>query len=524
MGKDVPFPLLAAVAEMADEELRQAIAELQTAEFLYEARLFPDLEYTFKHALTHEVAYGAVLHERRRALHAALVEAIERLHADGVAEQVEVLAHHAVGGGLTEKAVTYLAQAGAKAVARSANREARDFLETALAHVAKLPETPAILSSTLDIRMTLGTALIALHGAGAEQVEASYTHALDLVNRLGDLPRRFPVLWGLWFVAYNRGDYTAAREAGERLLEDAQSGEDTGRLLEAYHALWATATAMGQASTAAAYGERGIALYDREHHASQALLYGGHDPGVCARYQLAANQWLLGYPDRALATLRDALRLAAALDHPMTTSITYWFAAWLYYQRGEYDATAQIVRKLIDIGTTYGFFTWLGNARALPFAMAAEPVSPETLAGLAREVAQRRGAAWRQVVSLCTLAEACLIAGCLEEGRRALASIGETDRQAFCAAEVLRLEGELMARGGRTGDGESRFRAAIEVARSRGEKSLELRATMSRARVLIEQNRREEARRQLAEVYSWFSEGFDTRDLREARRMLDTLA
>ncbi len=257
----------------------------------------------------------------------------------------------------------------------------------------------------------------------------------------------------------------AAREAGERLLEDAQSGEDTGRLLEAYHALWATATAMGQASTAAAYGERGIALYDREHHASQALLYGGHDPGACARYQLAANQWLLGYPDRALATLRDALRLAAALDHPMTTSITYWFAAWLYYQRGEYDLTTQVTRQLIDIGTTYGFFTWLGNARALPFAMAAEPASPEALAGLARDVAQRRGAAWRQVVSLCTLAEACLTAGCLEEGRRALASIGETDRQAFCAAEVLRIEGELMARGGRPGDGEPRFRAAIAVAR-----------------------------------------------------------
>ena len=155
--------------------------------------------------------------------------------------------------------------------------------------------------------------------------------------------------------------------------------------------------------------------------------------------------------------------------------------------------------------------------------MAAEPASPEALAGLARDVAQRRGAAWRQVVSLCTLAEACLTAGCLEEGRRALASIGETDRQAFCAAEVLRLEGELMARGGRPGDGEPRFRAAIEVARSRGEKSLELRATMGRTRVLMEQHRREEARRQLAEVYSWFSEGFDTRDLREARRMLDTL-
>ena len=524
VGKDVPVQLLEAIAEMANDDMRHALTELQTAEFLYEARLFPDLEYTFKHALTHEVAYGGVLHERRRALHAALVETLERLYAGRLGEQAEILAHHAARGGITAKAVTYLRQAAAKAVARSANREAVGFLETALAQLAELPETPATLSDALDIRIALGTALSASHGAGAKEVEASYTHALDLVNRLGDTSRRFPALWGLWFVAYGRGNYPAAQERAGRLLEDAQGVDDTGRLLEAHHALWATATAMGQPVVAAAHSERGVALYDREHHASQALLYGGHDPGACARYQLAINQWLLGYPERALATLRDALRLVAELNHPLTTTNTLWFAAWLHYQRGEHDVAAQFAQQILDLGRTHGFVNWLDAALVLLRATAREPASAETLAELARQIGQHRATAWRHAFSICVLAELCLTAGCLEESRGALDSIGETDRQAFCAAEVYRIEGELIARGGRPSDGEPRFRAAIEVARSRGEKSLELRATMSLARLLLGHDRRDEARQALAEIYGWFTEGFDTADLRDAKKLLDQLS
>ena len=521
VGKDVPVQLLEAIAEVANDDLRHALTELQAAEFLYEARLFPDLEYTFKHALTHEVAYGGVLQERRRALHAALVEALERLYADRLSEQTEILAHHAVRGGITTKAVTYLHQAGTKAVARSANREAIGFLETALALLAELPETPATLSDALDIWITLGTALIALHGAGAKEVEASYTHALDLVNRLGDVSRRFPALWGLWFVAYSRGNYPAAQERAGRLLEDAQGVDDTGRLLEARHALWATATAMGQPIPGAAHAEQGLALYDREHHAPQALLYGGHDPGACARYQLAANQWLLGYPERALATLRDARRLAAELNHPLTTVNTLSFAAWLHYQRGEYDVAAEITQQVLDIGSTRGFTTLLDAALVLRHATARAPASAQTLAELAKQLEQRRGTAWRHAFSICVFAELCLTAGCLEEGRRALTSIGETDRQAFCAPEVHRIDGELAARGGKSSEGESRFRTAIDMARSRGEKSLELRATMSLARLLLAQDRRDEARQALAEIYGWFTEGFDTADLREAKKLLE---
>ena len=207
VGKDVPVVLLEAIADVSGDDLQRALSELQTAEFLYEARLFPDLEYTFKHALTHDVAYGGLLEDRRRALHAAVVEAIERLHADRLGEVVEVLAHHAARARLGTKAVRYLQQAGAKAVAQSANREAVQLFETALGLLAEAPETADSLSDTLDVRIALGPALIGVHGTHAEVVRACYGDALALVERLGDVSRRYPVLWGLWYVPFTRGQY-----------------------------------------------------------------------------------------------------------------------------------------------------------------------------------------------------------------------------------------------------------------------------------------------------------------------------
>ena len=169
IGKDVPFSLLQAIAELSDEELRRGLTHLQAAEFLYETSLFPDLEYTFKHALTHEVAYGSLLHERQRALHARIVEAIETLYPDRLIEQVERLAHHAARGEVWEKAVTYLRQAGAKADARSAHREAASYFEQALTALEHLPENRETREQAIDLHFNLRTSLAAL----GEQREGS---------------------------------------------------------------------------------------------------------------------------------------------------------------------------------------------------------------------------------------------------------------------------------------------------------------------------------------------------------------
>jgi tetratricopeptide (TPR) repeat protein len=525
VGKDVPVSVLESIADLQGDDLRRALTQLQNAEFLYEARLFPDLEYTFKHALTHETAYGSVLHDRRRALHAAIVDAIEARSADRLVERVEILAHHAARGGLTDKAVRYLGQAGEKSFGRSATLEAVGFFETALGLLAAIPETTETLSAELGIRVLLGPPLITLKGAASPEVQDVYRRAQELVERLGDTARRFPVLWGQWFINYTMGRYPAAREAARHLLEDAEGGEDSGRLVEALHALWPTLLAMGETAAAVPHMERGIAVYDKERHASQAFLYAGHDAGACCRYQLSLVRWLLGYPDGAVAILRDSQRLADELKQAHTIMITLWIATVLQSFRGEREAAAESAQRLIAIADAHGFAPWKDVTIVASEATRGPKLDAPALSDIHRRLMEVRSAAWRRVVCLCLLVELCLEARCPEVGRLALASMREEDRLAILAPEILRLDGELQLQGSPPAPeaAERRFRDAIDLARRRSEKSLELRATTSLARLLVARGERDDARRMLSEVYAWFTQGLGTRDLRNARAMLDEL-
>ena len=525
VGKDVPVAVLEVIADMTPSELHQGLAELQAGELLYEARLFPDLEYTFKHALTHEVAYGGVLHDRRRTLHAAIVDVIERMRDDRMADRTEVLAHHAVRGGVTAKALHYLCEAGKKALARSANRDALGFFESALGLLATLPESAATLSEGLKIRLAMGPALIALKGGSAPEVEAHYQAALDTMVRLDDSTERFPVLWNLWYVRYTRGQYPAAREAGDRLLGEAEAGGDSGQRLEAHHALWATLLAAGDAASAIPHMERGIALYDPERHATQAFLYGGHDAGACCRYQLALGAWILGHPDRSTQAARDALRFVDDLKHPLTTTIALWFVGCVEYLRGDRTAAAHTVERLMAVGTEHDFDTWMDSALVLRPLLHGERLERNALAGLHRKLQETQSAMWRRIFCLCVLAELYADSGYPDEGRRMLSEIADAHRQASLGPEVYRLEAELLLRGRSAGveEAEQLLTTAIGLARSRGARSLELRAATSLARLWQREGRRDEARRTLAAVYDWFREGLETRDLRAARELLAEL-
>jgi class 3 adenylate cyclase/tetratricopeptide (TPR) repeat protein len=522
IGKDVPMPLLEAIADMKDDDLRQALGELQTAEMLYEARLFPDLEYTFKHALTHDVAYGSVLHDRRRALHASIVSAVEGIHADRLAEHVEVLAHHATRGGITSKAVTYLREAGARAAARSANRDAADFLERALALVSELPETEETLSEALDIRVALGAPLIAVHGATYPGVEDNYRKALELVDRLGDASRRFPVLWGLWFIRFTSGDYAPAVEAGERLLDVARQGDDVSRLVEAHHALWPTLVSMGEPARALPHMERGIELYDPAQHASFIRLYGGHDPGACCRYYLGVARWLLGYPDQGLATVYDALRLAESLKHPLSTVISLWMVAVVHYERGERVAAAQSAERVVALVDAYGYTAWRSEMLPLLHDARGDLESVEDVRALEGRMTVIQATQWRRVVAQRVLATMYAKADHPEEGLRLLNA--ERGDAGSSAPEIHRLKGELILQiePGATDRAERCFRDAIEDARRRQERSFELRAAMSLVRLRAKRGDAGDARRALADLYGQFTEGFTTADLVAAEALLVT--
>ena len=527
IGTHVPFALLGAIVDLDEESLRRSLARLQTGEFMYEAQLFPDLEFAFKHALTHEVAYGGMLQDRRRMLHTAIVEAIERLYADRLPEQVERLAHHASRSGLTSKAVRYLREAGVKAAARSAHREAVACFEEGLAVLAGLPQTTQTLTEELEIRMALGPALIGVKGAPSVEVERLYLRALELVDRLGAADSRFPALWGLWFVNYTRGQHAQALAAGEGLLQIAVKGTDSGQLLEAHHSLWPTLIVMGRAAEAIGHMEQGRALYDRERHGGQAFVYGGHDAGACSRWHMGMTHWLLGYPERAVNDIQDAVRMAAELGHAATMVIARGFAAWVHLQRGERDLAAACCEEVISLGTPLGLTPWIATAEILSRVLQIERPDADTVRELHRQFAGiQHITSWRKVACLCALAELCADAEVAGEGLKVLQSAPQEHDRDFGACEVLRIKGELLLKTKRAGTDEAMqcFRQALALARNRGEKSFELRAATSVARLLQASGRRDEARAAVSGTYSWFTEGFETADLKAAKTLLQTLA
>jgi len=527
IGKDVPFALLHPVAELPEEDLRRELGHLQAAEFLYETSLFPDLEYTFKHALTHEVAYGSVLQERRRALHARIVEAIEKLYSDRQTEQIERLAHHALRGDLWEKAVAYLHQAGRKATERSAYKEAASYFEQALDALKRLPESRQTLEQAINIRVELGPVLIAMKGFTAPEVEQTYTQARELCQRLGETPQLFPVLWGLARMHDIRGELNVGRELGEQLLTLAERVQDPALVLEAHHELWANLFDLGELSPALTHTERGIELYNPQQHRRHAFLYGGHDPGVCGLRHAAMMLWLLGYPDYALRRSREALALARELSHPFSLGFALYYSAWVHQQRGERQAVEERIEATLTLAAEQGLTRWaLQGAVLKGWLLAQQGKGQEGILQLCQgaTVAVREQSHYAAL-----LAEAYGKEGQTEEGLRVVTE--ELDRVhitggRFYESELHRIKGELLGTQAVPDEeqAEGSFQEAIAVARSQSAKSLELRAAMSLSRLWQRQGKKVEARNSLAEIYRWFTEGFDTADLKAAKALLDELA
>jgi predicted ATPase len=532
IGKDFPFALLQGVAELSEENLRRELGHLQGAEFIYETRLFPDLEYTFKHALTHEVAYGSLLQDRRRTHHARIVEAIEKLYSDRISEQVERLAHHALRGELWGKAVDYLHQAGKKAAGHSATREAIAYFEQALDVIKHLPEGRQTIEKAINIRVDLGPSLISTRGFGATEVAQNYTRARVLCEQLGETPQIFPVLWGLARMHDVRGELKVGRELGEQLFSIAQRGQDPALLLEAHHTLWATLTNLGELTTARTHIEQGFALYDPQKHKHHAFLYGGHDPGVCCGGHAAEVLGLLGYPDQALRRSQDALSLARELSHPSSIAHALSFAAWFHQLRGEREAVQARVAEAMALATEQGFSPRRKQADFLQGWLLVEQGHREV--GIAQMIAAR--AAWPAAASgrwnahiAALLADTYGKEGQTAEGLRVVneeLSRLQISGARFYEAELYRINGELLLRQAVPDEelAETCFEKAIEVARRQQSKSLELRATMSLSRLWQRQGKKAEAQRLLAGIYGWFTEGFDTADLKQAKLLLHELA
>ena len=532
IGRQFSLRLLQAIVETTEDEVVHGLMTLQTAEFLYESAGFPEAEYSFKHALTQEVTYHSVPVESRRALHARIVEALEGLYRERLGEQVELLAHHAVSGEIWDKAATYLREAGLKAFLRSANADAMAYFRRGL-EVVKVLDAGSRDGQELGLLLALGPAIQAAKGLGASEAERVFARARELSERSDDPAAAFRALWGQWMVSAGLGRIEPARRIAGDLLTVAERANDRALELEAHHAMWATSFWLGEVTAVRQHVERGLALYDPDQHSSLAFQYGGHDPGVCCRWFTAWNSWLLGYSVHAHAACDAAIALAERVAHPPTIAIALAWSCGLHYFEQDASATKRYALRLIALSKEQDLPAWEAAGRifhgwALTRARTGSAAIEEICDGLAAAQAAGTLMPIAPLYKL-VLADAYLNDGASDEGLlvidETLAGMAVTGERVW-HSEFHRLKGELLlARSPSNHEAaESCFRHALEIARAQQARSWELRAVTSLSRLLARHNRADSARRMVSELYSSFTEGFDTADLRRAKELLDTLS
>jgi predicted ATPase len=420
-----------------------------------------------------------------------------------------------------------------------------------------LPDTPERAQQELRLQVALGTPLIATKGYTALEVETVYSRARALCQQIGETPQLFPVLGGLCSFYFNRGELQTALELAAQLLRLAQSVQDPGLLLWAHYAMAISLASQGELTAARAHLERGIALYDPQKHSARGFV---QDPGVSCLTDVTRVLWLLGYPDQALRRSHEALLLARKLSHPFSLARTLNSAAYLCWSRGEQQAARELKEANTTLSSEQGFPVWMASGTFLKGVMLVEQGQGEAgIAQMCQGLAAYRamGTEIAQTGHLAWLAEAYGKVGRGEEGLilliEALVFVDKTGERVH-EAELYRLKGELTLQSKQVEDksqtshgqvedksagtntqhlapstqteaeAEACFLKAIDIARRQQAKSLELRAVMSLARLWQQQGKKVEALQLLAEIYGWFTEGFDTKDLQEAKALLNELS
>ena len=529
IGRQFPVSLVKQVVPQSEAELYRVLSSLQAKEFLYEQPAFPEVEYLFKHALTQDVAYGTVLHEQRKAQHEKTGRALEALYAESLDEYYGALAYHYSRSENTEKAVTYLQLAGQQALQRSANVEAIRYLTQGLDLLAALPATVDTQQRELQLHLTLGPAFMATKGYGAPEVMRAYGRARELSEQLGDPVQQFTVLRSLYTFYLVHADLPTLQELTEQLLQLAERVAAAPLLSEAYSVAGWTHFEYGQMRPALAALEHSLALYDPGY---STVLRWGLDSGVMIRSELAWLSWMCGYPDQARTHTQQALARAQTLSHPGSSADAMTYAAVVHHWRREPHAAQALIDALMPLTVEHGFLFWEGWAQLLQGGVFVERGEGERgisqlQKGWARFAATE--AKWGQAYFFTLLAEGYRKVGRLADGLSALSEAlahVETTQERFYEAELYRLKGELVLEQApeNWSAGEAAFQRALAIARQQEAKSWELRAATSLTRLWQSQGKTTEAHDLLAPVYDWFTEGFDTADLKDAKTLLEELA
>jgi predicted ATPase len=539
LGRAFPYELLQAVGPWDEATLQHALARLVEAELLYQQGMPPQATYLFKHALIQEAAYQSLLRSRRQQYHSHIAQVLEEQFPEIAEAQPELLAHHYTEAGLSAQAIPHWQRAGRRAIQRSANIEAISHLTNGLELLKTLPQNRERAEQELDLQTTLGPALMATRGYAAPEVEVAYSRARDLCRQIGETPKHFPVLWGLWLFYFVRAELHTARELGQQLLTLAQSLQELAFLLEAHRALGTTLLFLGELGDAQEHLEQAIGLYDPQQHRSLTFLY-GQDPKVTCLCYAAWILWLLGYPDRALTRSHEGLTLAQELGHPFSLVFALNWTAIVHRFRREEQETQRRAEAVLALSREHGFAQRLATGTILQGWVLAQQHSrltqgpegcEEAVAQMSQGLAAFRatGAEVGGPQYLTLLAEALAKKGEAEAALHVLAEALAAMRKSgerWWEAELYRLKGEMMLEhhGEHHMEAEACFWQAVDTARRQQAKSLELRAAMSLSRLWQQEGKQAEARELLAPIYGWFTEGFDTADLREAKALLDELS
>jgi predicted ATPase len=538
IGRQFSYELLQALTALDEAALQRELGRLVDAELLYQRGAPPLAIYLFKHALIQDAAYQSLLKSSRQQYHQRIAQLLSTRFPETAETQPELLAHHYTQAGLHQQAIPFWQRAGERAIERSANIEAVDHLTRGLALLETLPDTPERTEQELALQLALGPPLAWTKGFGAPEVETMYSRACELCRQVGETSQLFPALWGMWHFYVLRAELSKAQEPAEQLISFAQRAHNSALLPDAYRALGETLLWSGEFAPAQVQLKLGIAAYDPKLNHSD-VFHPGEDSGVACRFLSGIALWYLGYPDRALQKVYEAVSLAQALSHPLSLSAAHSFASWLHqYRREGRESQEQAEAAMaIAVEQDFGFFIAF-DKMLLGRALAMQGRLDEGIAEMRQGLAayQATGAEALQLHWLITLAEVYGKAGRVEEGLAVLTDAQDlADRhgsERWLDEELYRLKGELRWQNAKNqgqevkleAEVEACFQQAIEIARQQSAKSWELRAAMSLSRLWQMQGKKAKARSLLQEIYDWFKEGFGTADLKEAKALLEELS
>jgi class 3 adenylate cyclase/predicted ATPase len=538
IGRDFSYSLLAAVARISEAELQWALDRSMAAGLLFRQGTPPNASYLFNHALVQDAAYGTLLREPRRTLHARIAETLESEFAEIADNQPELLARHCTEAGLIEKAAGLWGKAGERSLARSALVEANEQIKRALDHLATMPITAALRREQIKLQVALLTPLMHLKGHAASETKAAIDRAQQLIEQsealgepLEDPLLLFSVLYGLWaanLVAFNGG---ALCDLASQFLSLAAEREDLALLMIGRRLMAVSLANAGRTTEAISHYNRAVELYDPAEHRPLTMRF-GQDGRVSALGYRSLSQWVLGYPEAAVADATAAVKEAREIGQAATLMFALTLSAITLIYVGEYPSATGLLDELIELTTSKNVSYWKGHGANLKGTILVfTNTPPDAVDAMSSGLAMFRstGSTLLMPLYVSNLGMAHGKLGKFEDAVHAISDaidMVETTNQRWLEAEVYRTGGEvqLLLPEPNLARAETYFDWAITVAPQQQAKSWELRAAMSMARLWRSQGKVQQARELLAPVYGWFTEGFDTRDLKEAKELLQELA